>query len=264
VNAAQKKPEDQAIVTGVQNRRKAMAQTKPKVLFFDIETAPNLAYVWGKYEQDVIAFKEEWYILSVAYKWLGDKDVKCITLQNKKGDDRDLASKLRMLFDQADVVVAHNGDAFDIKKARSRFAYHGLNPPSQFATVDTLKVARRCFSLNSHKLNDLAQYFKLGEKVKHTGFDLWLGCLRNDADSWRLLAKYNKQDVLLLEKVYNKLLPWMDRHPNMALLSGESKQGCPKCGSTKVIKDGIRANSMTLQQQWYCKSCRGYYLTKRV
>jgi len=234
---------------------------KPKVLFFDIETAPNLAYVWGKYEQDVIAFVNEFHLLSFAYKWLGSDKVYCETIKGQGGDDRKLAKKLRDLLDQADVVVAHNGDAFDIKKARARFVFHGLKPPSQFATVDTLKVAKRYFNFNSNRLNDLGIYLKVGEKVKHTGFDLWLGCLKENKKSWKLLEKYNKQDVTLLERVYHKLLPWMDRHPNMALLS--EKVGCPKCGSSKVKKAGIRANSMSLQQQWQCKSCKGYYLTRR-
>lgn len=232
----------------------------PKVLLFDIETAPNLAYVWGKYEQDVIAFKSEWYILSVAYKWLGEKEVNCLTIQGKKGNDKTLVQKLRDLFDQADVIIAHNGDAFDIKKARARFIFHGLKPPSQFATVDTLKVAKKYFNFNSNRLNDLGIYLKVGEKVKHTGFDLWLGCIQDKNSSWKLLKKYNKQDVVLLEKVYNKLLPWMERHPHMSLL--QDKNGCPKCGSDEVVKDGIRANSMSLQQQWKCKSCHGYYLTR--
>lgn len=234
---------------------------KPKVLLFDIETAPNLAYVWGKYEQDVIAFKSEWYILSVAYKWLGEKEIHCLTIQGRKGNDKILVTKLRELFHQADVVIAHNGDAFDIKKARARFIFHGLKPPSQFATVDTYKVAKRYFNFNSNKLNDLGIYLKVGEKVKHTGFDLWLGCMQDKAKSWSLLKKYNKQDVALLERVYNKLLPWMDKHPHMALL--EDRKGCPKCGSSEVIKDGIRANSMSIQQQWFCKACEGYYLTRK-
>ena len=232
---------------------------KPKVLFFDIETAPNLAYVWGKYEQDVIAFKSEWHLLSFAYKWQGENKVHCVTMHNQK-DDKKIAKKLRDLFDEADILIAHNGDAFDIKKARARFAFWGLKPPSQFATVDTCKVAKRYFNFNSNRLNDLGIYFKVGQKVKHTGFDLWLGCLKNNRASWALLEKYNKQDVILLEDVYNKLLPWMDRHPNMALL--QHKNGCPKCGSDKIVKDGIRANSMTLQQQWKCKSCHGYFLTR--
>lgn len=233
--------------------------SKPKVLFFDIETAPNLAYVWGKYEQDVIAFKSEWHLLSVAYKWQGEDTVHCITMQGNRSDKK-LAKKLRDLFNQADIVIAHNGDAFDIKKAKARFVYHGLKPPSKFATVDTYKVAKQYFNFNSNKLNDLGQYLKVGEKVKHTGFDLWLGCMRNDRSSWELLKQYNKQDVVLLEKVYNKLLPWMERHPNMSLLQNHT--GCPKCGNPNVNKNGYYANSMSLQQRWRCYKCGGGFLTR--
>lgn len=233
---------------------------KPKVLFFDIETAPNLAYVWGKYEQDVIAFESEWYLLSVAYKWMGEDEVHCITIQGKKGDDKKLAKKLRDLFDEANIVIGHNGDAFDIKKAKARFVFHGLKPPSQFATVDTYKVAKRYFNFNSNKLNDLGIYLKVGQKVKHTGFDLWLGCMADKKESWALLKKYNKQDVVLLEKVYNKLLPWMESHPNMALL--QDREGCPKCGSKHIHKDGVYANSMSLQQRWECQKCNGKFKTR--
>lgn len=233
--------------------------SKPKILFFDIETAPNLAYVWGKYEQDVIAFKSEWHLLSVAYKWQGESQVHCITMEGQKSDKK-LAKKLRNLFNEADIVIAHNGDAFDIKKAKARFVFHGLKPPSKFATVDTYKVSKRYFNFNSNKLNDLGQYLKVGEKVKHTGFDLWLGCMRDDKASWGLLKKYNMQDVILLERVYNKLLPWMERHPNVALL--QDRDGCPKCGSTHVHKDGLYANSMSLQQRWKCQKCGGKFITR--
>ena len=40
-----------------------------KVLFYDIETAPNLAYVWGQYDQNVIQQFREWYMMCFSYKW---------------------------------------------------------------------------------------------------------------------------------------------------------------------------------------------------
>ena len=234
---------------------------KPKVLLFDIETSPNLAYVWGKYQQDVVAFEEEWKIISVSYKWLDEKAVHCKALCDyKKGHkELQLLSHIWDLFDSADVVIAHNGDSFDIRKVKARMLAHNMQPPSMFSTVDTLKVARKYFKLNSNKLNDIAKTLQIGEKVKHTGFDLWLGCIRDDKKSWGLLKKYNKQDVRLLEKVYLAMLPWMEKHPNMALLEGHS--GCPKCGSEEIRKDGFRANSMTLSQQWECKNCGGKFAT---
>lgn len=234
---------------------------KPKVLLYDIETAPNLAYVWGKYDQNVIDFKKEWTLLSFAYKWLGSNKVHCHTVKGAKSD-RQVAKKLHKLFNEADVMVAHNGDEFDYKKVKARFIYHDLEPVKLAANVDTRKVAKRYFNFNSNSLNDLGRYLKVGRKIKHEGFSLWLGCMKDDAKSWETMVRYNKQDVLLLERIYKKFLPWMHTHPNMALLRGKL-EGCPKCGSKHVIKKGIRANNVTMQQQWQCKKCLGWFLTRR-
>jgi hypothetical protein len=43
--------------------------------------------------------------------------------------------------DEADIICAHNGDAFDIKKINSRLITNGFKPPSPFKTIDTLKAA---------------------------------------------------------------------------------------------------------------------------
>lgn len=229
---------------------------KPKVLFYDIETQPNIGYVWGMYEQNVLSYVKEWQLLSFAYKWQGEKEVFCITRAGQK-TDKALVKKLWKLLNSADIVIAHNGDEFDNKKASAKFLEYGLTPPSPFQSVDTLKVARRYFKLNSNKLNDLGTTLKVGRKVVHTGFDLWLGCMKNDAKSWATMEKYNKQDVVLLEKVYNKLLPWINTHPNVAFIAG-SGDGCPKCGSTKLQSRGFRCTRTSKFQQYQCMSCGGW------
>lgn len=235
---------------------------KPKVLLYDIETSPNTAYVWGKWQQDVIAYKKEWEILCFAYKWLDEKKVHCV-IKGKDKDDYNLCKKLHDVMSSADIIVAHNGNSFDIKKSKARFLYHDLPPIRPLATVDTKLVAKSVFNFNSNSLNDIGKYLKLGEKQKHTGFDLWLGCMNNDAAAWRLMIKYNKQDVLLLEKVYKKLTPWLQKHPSIARLYGV-KDGCPKCGGIEVRKKGVRAGYLNLQQQMRCLSCGGWYLTRYI
>jgi DNA polymerase elongation subunit (family B) len=233
---------------------------KPRILLFDIETSPNLAYVWGKYQQDVIAYEDEWQLLSVAWKWLGKSQVFCET--QKGGSDLNLVVRLHDLFNQADVIVAHNGDEFDIKKVKARFLAHDLPPTKPLATVDTLKVAKKYFRFNSNKLDDIARSLKIGRKVKHSGFDLWLGCMKGNKKAWAKMEKYNKRDVVLLEKVYKKLRPWMERHPNMAALYGE-KTGCPHCGNIGIVRWGYRATATGLQQRMLCKGCGAYHLTKK-
>lgn len=232
---------------------------KPKVLIWDCETAPNLGYTWGQFDQNVIAFKEEWYLLSFAYKWLGESKVTVHSVRTC-GSERALCKKLRTLIQQADITVAHNGDKFDVRKAKTRLAFHGLTPTKVLATIDTLKEYRKHFNLNSYSLRAIADYFDFKErKFKDVGISVWLGCMRGDKKSWAVMEKYNAQDVRVEEEAYKFVLPWMHKHPSMALLQGH--KGCPKCGSSKVKKQGVRGNTSGVQQQWQCNDCKGWYLT---
>lgn len=240
---------------------KPLKASSPRILFYDIETFPNVSYTWGKWEQNVLSFKEEWSLASVAYKWGSEKRVHCIARCDfPDTTDRTVVKKLHELFKSADVLVAHNGNSFDLKKMNARFLYHKLKPPKIPATIDTKLVAKRYFNLNSNSLNDIGVHLKLGEKVKHSGFDLWLGCMSGDKKSWALMKKYNRQDVVLLEKVYLEMKPWIQNHPNMGLLR-HIKDGCPGCGGLEVYRRGIRANHRTLSQQWNCKTCGTWFLT---
>lgn len=241
---------------------------KPKIFIYDVETTPNRGYVWGKWEQNVIAFDKEWELLSFAYKFVGDKSVKCITRADfHDKTDKSLCESLHKIMSTADISVAHNGDSFDNKKVAARFIFHGLSPLKHIPSIDTKKVAKKYFNFNSNSLNDLGQYLKLGKKAETGGFDLWLKCMAGDKKAFKKMAKYNKQDVTLLEKLYNRFLPWIKNHPSLSLLRGNAKHsGCPNCGSLSIQKRGVRANHSTISQQYQCNSCKSWHLQpiKRV
>lgn len=227
-----------------------------KTLIMDIETSPNLGYVWGIWEQNVIDVKEHWKIICFSYKWLGDKKTHVVSLGSYKdqSSDKPLVEALWKLFNESDVIIAHNGNNFDIKKTNARFIIHGLNPPSPYKTIDTLKIARKYFKFDSNKLDDLGKYFKVGKKLKTGGFDLWLGCMAGDAKSWKLMERYNKMDVILLERVYLKMLGWIDNHPNNALYSGDI-DSCPNCGSNKIQRRGFTYKKTRKYQRFQCTDC---------
>lgn len=231
-----------------------------KILIFDIETAPNLAYVWGKYEQNVIDYEKEWYMLSFAYKWLGEKTVHVKSLPDyklygkDKTNDKALVVELHKLFNEADVIIAHNGDQFDIKKSNARFLVHGLTAPSSYKTIDTKKVAKRYFNFNSNKLDDLGNILGLGRKVDTGGFELWLGCMSGDMKSWAKMCKYNKQDVVLLEAVYLRLRGWITGHPNLNVTEG-TLSNCPNCHSERLHARGYAVTRVNKYQRWQCQDC---------
>jgi len=234
-------------------------RTKTKILLFDIEISPSTGYSWRKFETNIIEYTEEWYILCYTAKWLNNKKMTVSALPQYKGryrkskvDDYDVVLSLWHLLDEADVVIAHNAD-FDTKKANARFAFHGLKPPSPYKVICTLKVARKYFSFNSNRLDDLGEHLGLGRKIE-TNFSLWRGCMNGDMNSWRRMVRYNKQDVKLLEKVYLRMLPFISTHPNVNTLT-KVNGSCPNCGSSNLQKRGFAITGATRKQRLQCISC---------
>jgi hypothetical protein len=238
---------------------------------WDLESAPNLGFTWAKYEQNVLAFKQEWYLLSIAWSWLGEKRTHVVGLPDfpkryKKNpeDDYELVKLAWDLFNEADIVVAHNGVAFDTKKAQARMIIHGMDPPSPFKEVDTLQLARRHFAFTSNKLGDVCAALGIGSKVQTGGFELWRGCLRGDPKAWAKMKRYNRQDVVILEQLYLKLRPWAKSHPNLATMAGKPKS-CPRCGSTEgMMARGTVSSAVTTYQRYQCKSCKGYVSSRHT
>ena len=235
---------------------------KSKIILIDIETAPSLGWTWGpKWETSIIDFKTDWYLLSFAYKILGEKKVTVKSLKDYSGyrkdkeNDRELVGDLWKVFNEADILLGHNIDRFDIRKSNARFLTHGLIPPAPYKTVDTLKVARRSFKFDSNKLDDLGHYLGLGRKLPHTGFNLWKKCMDGDLKSWKLMCRYNVQDVLLLEKVYYALRPWATTHPNV----NKGVFACPTCGSTDTQKRGFSYTLLRQKQRHVCNTCHRWW-----
>lgn len=238
-------------------------KSNARILLFDIETMANLGWTWGRWQQDVIAFKYPWYMLTFAYKWLGEKQVHAFSLPNFRGykkdkrNDKALCKKLWDLLDEADIIIAHNGDSFDVKMVQARFVKYGFPPPRPFKQIDTLKVAKKYFRFTSNSLNELGKFFNIGQKLTHTGFDLWLGCAeRDEKKSWDTMVKYNKKDIVLLEKVYYKMRAWMSNHPNLNLFN-ETQEKCPNCGGT-LQRRGYAVTRTAKHQRFQCTKCAAW------
>ena len=235
-----------------------------KVLLFDIETTPNLSWTCGTWQTDAIRVERDWRILCFGYKWLGGGPTKVVSqpqfreaYRNDPNDDFHVVHKLHDLLSTADVVVAHNGNEFDLRRANARFIFHGLGPPEPYKSVDTLKVARRHFKFNSNRLGDLGEHLGLGGKAETGGFDTWLGCMSGNRSSWRQMTTYCAQDVDLLESVYLTLRPWITTHPHVGLLSGDLA-ACSKCGSSKLTKRGFQRGPTMTRQRYQCVDCGGW------
>lgn len=169
--------------------------------------------------------------------------------------------KLYKVLDEADVVIAHNGDSFDIKKINARFIIHKFSPPSPYRTIDTKREAKKIAAFDSNSLNNLGIDLSEGEKIKHRGFDMWEGCMAGKQSDWNDMKRYNKQDVDLLEKVYLRLRPWMKTHPDITDYSKDAIS-CPKCNSNKLQKRGIYLVKRGKLTRFQCMGCGGWFSRK--
>ena len=238
----------------------------PRILMFDIETAPNLSYTWEKWETNVIEHQRDWYMLSFAYKWLGDSKVHAYALPDFHGYKKDmendhmLIQKLWDLFNEADIIIAHNGDEFDIKKTNARFLYHGMLPPKQYKTIDTKKVAKSNFKFDSNSLNDLGKQLGVGVKMDTGGFATWKGCMTGNLKAWERMVKYNKVDVELLESVYMKLRPWIKNFPITHVYDGS----CYHCGSNHLQSRGHQVTRTATYKRYQCQDCGAWIKGDKV
>lgn len=235
-----------------------------KVLLLDIETAPMLGYSWDIWrEQGSMKFiKKDWYMLCWCAKWLDEKEVMCDSLNIHPGcinlqHDKPIIKTIHALLDEADVVVTQNGIKFDIPKIYAKFIEHGMKPPSPFKNVDTCKIAKAIFGFSSNKLDDIGKLLGVGRKVDTNGFELWDRCMEDDPKAWKKMLRYCRNDVLLLERVYKKMLPFIITHPNRNYFLKNSKV-CPKCGSSNLIKRGKIYLSIGTKQRYQCKKCGGW------
>ena len=223
-----------------------------KILLLDIETSPNLAHIWGLRDQYINPqhLLESSYVLCWAAKWLNDKEVFFDSV--KQSSAKTMLRKIHKLIDSADAVVHYNGSKFDIPTLNKEFLLHSLPPPAPYKQIDLLKSVRQQFRFPSNKLDYVAQRLGLGKKTEHEGYTLWVKCMNKDKDAWVKMEEYNKQDVLLLEKVYAKVLPWIKNHPNRGLFDGN---GCPTCGSERLQKRGYAHTSTGTYQRFQCVEC---------
>jgi DNA polymerase elongation subunit (family B) len=209
------------IPSSLEDIGKSIANPRPiRRLFFDIEVSPNIVFSWSignKIHLSIDNIIKERAIITIAYKWEGEKEIHCLKWDN--GDDYKLLFQFSKVIHTADEVVAHNGDSFDIKWIRGRCLKHGIPLRSKINSMDTLKIARKSFRLNSNKLDYIAKFLGVGQKI-HTDFDLWKQItLFNDPKALEKMITYNKMDVEVLEKIYYQLIPYAATKKSLAFIN---------------------------------------------
>lgn len=239
-------------------RREYYGATEPivlpdaKILTLDIESKPGIWYSWGP--------RADWLpagmmidgggMLCFAAKWLGSDEVMFY-----RGEQA--VYEAHALLSEADLVITYNGDRYDLKRLNNEFLKRGMAPPSPYRSVDLFKTNRAQFDLPYKKLDVIAQFVDIGGKMKHQGFDLWVGCMNDDPEAWVIMEDYNKQDVVLTEKLYIKLLPWLKNVPHMGMFTTDGGD-CPYCASDDLTNSGQTHTFVQTYSLYKCNNCEGW------
>lgn len=228
----------------------------------DIETAPNTAFVWGLWDRFVPIDRlvESGYTLCWAAKWLGQKEVMFDSLY--ESGTTGMLKRIHKLMEEADAIVTYNGAKFDLPTLNREFIIHGLEPPAPYKSIDLLKTVRKQFRFTSNKLDYVCEVLGLGNKVKHKGMSLWVGCMDNDPASWVTMEEYNRGDVILLEDLYLKVLPWIPNHPNHGLYIDDLEEDehiCPNCGGNDAKPRGFAYTGTGKYQRYKCGDCAKWF-----
>jgi len=239
---------------------------KPRILFFDIETTPNLAFVWdlGKQYVNYDNLYKERKVSVICYKWSNSKNVESLTMNLNKHNllsydddaDKEMLKRFVKVYDQADLTVGHNALKFDIATIRSRLVKHGLTDISPVILDDTY-LASINIRFNSHKLDYLSKYLELGRKASN-GFHLWTAVMNGDKQALDQTVSYCKQDVLLTERVYKRVLPYIKTRLNKSIFTEDSRI-CPSCGQYRLILHKLSVSANHAKRiQYRCTNCGKY------
>jgi len=229
-----------------------------KILVLDIETRPGIAYVWQTFKVNVgyEQIIEPGRMICFAAKWVGRPET---VFYSEWGNGRaEMIRAAHDLLSEADAVVTYNGDKFDLPKLNGEFVLDGLPPVPPVTSIDVIKTVRKMgFLMN--RLAFIGPLLRVGEKVKHEGFDLWAKVIDGDHKAQERMRKYNIQDVVLLEKLYLRIRPFIKNHPHL----GKEARECGACGSNNVHSRGYRRTKYFKVQRLQCQSCGGWQDGKR-
>lgn len=222
----------------------------PVIKSYDIEFAPAQGVFFDIFKPvfNIDNIMTEPYMLSYAIKTLDVDDeyvLGCDDFGSGVMDDGEegLVNALYEEFNNADILIAHNGKRFDDKKACMQFRKYGLAPPLPYHVIDTLHIVKANFAAISNKLDWWLTHCGHDNKLQHEGIKLWIKCMAGCPEAWAIMKAYNLQDTSQLELVYKEVRAWDSKHPNLNNFFNDGILRCGTCASENItVVEDVKPN----------------------
>jgi hypothetical protein len=238
----------------------------PRILFFDLETKPLLAYIWQLGKQVVRHGQlhnehAQPGIICVTYCWNDGKKAQSIDWGYEEQDTKKVVEQFDEIIRSADHVIGKNNKRFDNKVLNACRMLNGLEgyPEWMRYTDDLEQQMRRYFRLPSHSLDYISGQLGYGGKIKME-FQDWIDIVEKNSNGQKALKKmikYGLKDVEDTRKIWNKLEQHFEPRFNVAIHK-EIKDACKRCASTDIKKNGTKCSGGVKYQEYYCNSCYQY------
>jgi predicted RNA-binding Zn-ribbon protein involved in translation (DUF1610 family) len=232
-----------------------------RTLILDLETQPTSAFVWGLWDQRVglNQIVEPGKIISWAAAWAGSDEVEYSSINITS--HKKMIWEIWKLLDEADEAVGWNSNSFDLKLLNAAFAVYGFGPPSPYKRIDLMRTVKSQMKFISNKLDFVSGQFGVGHKMEHEGFGLWVRCMNGEQEAWDLMHAYNIEDVLLTERMYDKLRGWIHNGVNRSTVTKGFV--CPSCGSSHLHSRGKAVTTTLTYARFQCQDC-GTWSRERI
>ena len=245
---------------------------EPRILLFDLEIIPDLQKAllyWTKLSSfpGKTLRASVTSICCIGYKFFGEEETHCLCAwdfpawSQNVNNDRVILEAFLPVIQSADLIVTHNGKNFDKKHLQTRLLLNGLSLPDDSPHADTKAISSRNFFFIDNKLQTIGEELFGERKLEHEGWDLWVKTHRGDPDAQETMSEYCKQDVRLLEKVYRKFRPKVKEVPNYNLFDPFKANCCPRCGSSRLVSNGIRVTATRKYRRYLCQDCQTWSRT---
>jgi hypothetical protein len=238
-----------------------------KILHYDVEVYKawlNREFVYElKQSERYIKYKnidKDKSLMCFAYAWQHEKKVKlCSVLDNTERfindhyDDYELCLKLKELFEEADIVVAYNGDRFDWKFFQWRCAVNGITAPRKPIMFDPFKVVKSEFLPTARGLGDVALALGLSMKAYMPDQNK---CASGCALTIGKTGEYCKDDIPPMIDIFEFLLfnGYIRKGLKINSILGNNDL-CISCGMDEFVDDGYDYTPKSRYELKKCVTC---------
>lgn len=243
----------------------------PRILIFDIERVPAWTKPLPIWDMKSLKYKylgpgdiQSWgRTICLAYQWLGESKIHFIA-EWQEGGRLAFLEKARDLLTEADVVVGHNMQDFDLPHLEGEFVLENISQPAPVKVFDTLKVMRKHGNLENNQLDTLDKRFGFTGKSDKYRIDVAMGAVDGDVKMQKKIELYNRGDIRATKRVYLRLRPLGNVNLNVTFDDSADVVRCHACSSTKVQRRGVAVTGLGRYQRFQCQSCSAWGKGKKL